>query len=100
MIVHTGPAFSTLTVIACSVHNDRTQCSAGISTATDRRCRASSRRPARGSEIVGGRYFRSRGGASAIGPHRPHTHVRGFGAAPHGTFHRGPGRGADRKQKK
>src|SRR5712672_1785851 len=68
-----------------------TQRGAGIGHATDRRCRASARRPARGSQIVDGGYFRSCGRASAIGPHWPYPHVWGIGATPHGALHRGQG---------
>ncbi len=70
---------------------------AGIGHATDRRRRASARRPARGSQIVDGGYFRSCRRASAIGTHWPYPHVWGFGAAPHGTLHRGQDHGAHRR---
>src|SRR5262249_39556476 len=62
----------------------------------DRRCRTGSRRRARGSAVVDGRYFRACGRASAAGPHRTDPHVWRLCAATDGAFRRGQGHGARR----
>jgi len=69
------------------------QCGPRGGAATDRRRCPGSRRRKRGSETADGGYLRACRRAVVAGPHRPHPHVRRFGAEPDGTLRREHDRG-------